>query len=82
VFPSGHALGVAAVAFATGYVIVREELAPPSIVTPAAALAPVVVGLGRLVREKHLASDTIGGWLAGASIAAALAGAYELAVGR
>jgi hypothetical protein len=32
-----------------------------------------------VIREKHLASDTIGGWLAGASIAAALAGAYEVA---
>lgn len=79
VFPSGHALGVAAVAFTTGYVVVREGLARPRIVAPAAALAPVVVGLGRLVREKHLASDTIGGWLAGTSIAAALAGAYEVA---
>ena len=60
------------------YVVVREELAPAGVVAPAAALAPVVVGLGRLVREKHLASDTVGGWLAGTSIAAALAGTYEL----
>jgi undecaprenyl-diphosphatase len=79
VFPSGHALGVAAVAFTTAYVVAREGLARPRIVAPAAALAPLVVGLGRLVREKHLASDTLGGWLAGASIAAAHAGAYELA---
>jgi membrane-associated phospholipid phosphatase len=74
VFPSGHALGVAAVAFTTGYVVARE-----GIIGPAAAATPIVVGLGRLVREKHLASDTIGGWLAGASIAAALAGVYEVA---
>jgi hypothetical protein len=79
VFPSGHALGVSAVAFTTGYVVVREGLARPRIVLPAAALAPVVVGLGRLVREKHLASDTLGGWLAGAAIAALHAGAYEMA---
>lgn len=78
VFPSGHALGLAAVAGTVGYVLVREELARPRIVAPTAALAPIVVGLGRVVREKHLASDTIGGWLAGTSIAAALAGAYEL----
>jgi membrane-associated phospholipid phosphatase len=79
VFPSGHALGVAAVAFTTAYVVVREGLARPRIVVPAAALAPVVVGLGRLVREKHLASDTLGGWLAGTAIAALHAGAYEIA---
>ena len=79
VFPSGHGLGVAAVALTTGYVVVREGLARPAVAAPAVAVAPVVIGLGRLVRERHLASDTIGGWLAGTSIAAALAGAYELA---
>ena len=79
VFPSGHGLGVAAVALTTGYVAVREGLARPAIAAPAAAVAPIVIGLGRLVRERHLASDTVGGWLAGTSIAAALAGAYELA---
>jgi hypothetical protein len=79
VFPSGHALGVAAVALTAGYVAVREGLARPSVAAPAAGVAPIVVGLGRLVRERHLASDTVGGWLAGAAVAAALAGAYELA---
>jgi membrane-associated phospholipid phosphatase len=79
VFPSGHGLGVAAVAFTTGYVVVREGLARLSIAAPAAGVAPIVIGLGRLVRERHLASDTVGGWLAGTSIAAALAGVYELA---
>jgi hypothetical protein len=79
VFPSGHGLGVAAVALTTGYVAVREGLARPAIAAPAAAAAPIVIGLGRLVRERHLASDTVGGWLAGTSLAAALAGAYEVA---
>jgi membrane-associated phospholipid phosphatase len=79
VFPSGHGLGVAAVALTTGYVAVREGLVRPTVAAPAAGVAPIVIGLGRLVRERHLASDTVGGWLAGASIAAALAGAYEIA---
>ena len=78
VFPSGHGLSVAAVALLTGYVVVRERIAAPAIALPVAGIAPVVVGVGRLVREKHLASDTIGGWLAGTSVAASLAGAYEL----
>jgi membrane-associated phospholipid phosphatase len=38
-----------------------------------------MVGLARLVREKHLVSDVIGGWLAGITLAALAAGAYELA---
>ena len=78
VFPSGHALGVAAVALTTGYVVVREGLARAGIAAPAAGVAPIVIGLGRMLRERHLASDTVGGWLAGVSIGAALAGAYEL----
>ena len=79
VFPSGHGLGVATVALTTGYVAVREDLVSPGIAAPAAGAAPIVIGLGRLVRERHLASDTVGGWLAGTALAAALAGAYELA---
>jgi membrane-associated phospholipid phosphatase len=33
------------------------------------------------VREKHLASDVVGGWLAGITLAALAAGAYEAAGG-
>ena len=78
VFPSGHGFRSAAVALTTGYVVAREGIAPPAVSLPVAGAAPVIVGLGRLVREKHLASDTIGGWLAGTAVAAALAGTYEL----
>ena len=78
VFPGGHGFRSAAVALTTGYVVAREGIAHPAVALPLAGVAPVVVGLGRLVREKHLASDTIGGWVAGAAVAAALAGTYEL----
>jgi membrane-associated phospholipid phosphatase len=78
VFPSGHGFRAAAVALTTGYVVAREGIAPPAISLTVAGVAPVIVGLGRLVREKHLASDTIGGWLAGTAVAATLAGTYEL----
>ena len=63
----------------TGYVAAREGLVRPGIAAPAAVAAPILIGLGRLVRERHLASDTVGGWLAGTAIAAGLAGGYELA---
>jgi undecaprenyl-diphosphatase len=79
VFPSGHALRATAVALTTGYVLAREGLARPGRAAALAAAAPSIVGLGRLVEEKHLASDVLGGWLAGAALAAATAGAYELA---
>jgi membrane-associated phospholipid phosphatase len=78
VFPSGHGFRAAAVALTTGYVVAREGIARPAVALSLAGAAPVIVGLGRLVREKHLASDTVGGWLAGTAVAATLAGTYEL----
>jgi membrane-associated phospholipid phosphatase len=79
VFPSGHAFRVTAVALAAGYVAVREGLARPGQAWPVAVAAPAAVGLARLVREKHLASDVVGGWLAGTALAALTAGAFEIA---
>ena len=79
VFPSGHAFRVTAVALAAAYVVVRERLAHPGRTWPLATALPATVGLSRLVREKHLASDVVGGWLAGTALAAVTAGAYELA---
>jgi hypothetical protein len=79
VFPSGHAFRATAVALATGYVVAREGLARPALAGALAGVAPAVVGLARLVREKHLASDVVGGWLAGTALAATAASAYELA---
>ena len=79
VFPSGHAFRLAAVTLAASYVVVREELAHPAAAWPIAVVAPAIVGVARLVREKHLASDVVGGWLAGIALAALTTSAYELA---
>lgn len=79
VFPSGHALRVTAVALVAAWVAAREELARPGRAAALAATGPALVGLSRLVREKHLASDIVGGWLAGAALAALAATGYELA---
>jgi undecaprenyl-diphosphatase len=79
VFPSGHAFRATAVALVAGYVVTREGLVRPGHAWPLVGVAPTAVGLSRLVREKHLASDVVGGWLAGATLAAGAAGAYELA---
>ena len=79
VFPSGHAFRASAVTLTTAYVVAREGIARPGIVWPLAGVAPVAAGLGRLLREKHLASDVVGGLIAGTALAAGVAGAYELA---
>ena len=77
VFPSGHAFRTTAVAMTTAYVIAREEVLPGGLVFPAASLASAVIGIARLVREKHLASDVLGGWAAGVTVASILLAGYE-----
>ena len=77
VFPSGHAFGPGAVAFSAAYVLVREKLARPGTALPVAALLPLATAGGRVLQEKHWASDVLGGYLGGLALAAACAAAYE-----
>lgn len=78
-FPSGHALGTGATALTTAYVLAREGLARPGLAAPVAVAIPLVSAGGKLVEEKHWASDVLGGYLAGVAVAAACAAGYELA---
>lgn len=81
VFPSGHAFGPGAVAFTAAYVAAREGIARPGTAAAAAAAVPLATAGGRVLVEKHWASDVLGGYLAALSLAAACAAAYELARG-
>jgi undecaprenyl-diphosphatase len=76
-YPSNHALESAAVALVSSYVLVRERLASPWIVAPLGATA-LASGLGRLLLDRHWASDSTGGYFAGTTLAAACASLYEL----
>lgn len=78
VFPSGHAFGPGAVAFTAAYVMVREGVAPPAAAAvPVAALLPLATAGGRVLQEKHWASDVAGGYLGAIALAAGCAAAYE-----
>jgi membrane-associated phospholipid phosphatase len=77
VFPSGHAFGPAAIAFTTAYVLAREEIARPGTALSVAAALPLATSGGRVLQEKHWASDVLGGYLGGIALAAACAAAYE-----
>lgn len=77
VFPSGHALGPAAVAATSAYVLAREGLVRPAIGVPVALALPLATVAERVVGKRHWASDVVGGWLAGAAIAAGCLVAYE-----
>lgn len=79
VFPSGHAFGTGAVALAAAYVLAREGLVRAGVALPVAALLPLATAGGRVLEEKHWASDVLGGYLGGVAVAATCAAAYELA---
>jgi membrane-associated phospholipid phosphatase len=81
VFPSGHAFGPGAVGMTAAYVLAREGIARPGTALPVAAVLPLATSGGRVLQEKHWASDVLGGYLGGLALAAACAAAYEAARG-
>jgi membrane-associated phospholipid phosphatase len=58
-------------------VLSREGLARPEIAAPVALMVPVVTASGKLLGQKHWASDVLGGYLGGTAVAAAWLSAYE-----
>jgi membrane-associated phospholipid phosphatase len=82
VFPSGHAFGPGAVGLTTAYVLAREGLARPGTALATALAVPLATAGGRVLVEKHWASDVLGGYLGGIAVAAACLAAYEAAGGR
>ena len=79
VFPSGHAFGPGTVSLAAAYVASRERVASPGVAIPVALAIPLVSAGGRMVQEKHWASDVAGGLLGGVAVAAAFLAVYEAA---
>ena len=79
-YPSGHALQSSALALTTAYVMHREHLASPKWLAPLGPLS-LATGLGRLVLDRHWASDVLGGYCAGIALGAGSAGLYELSHG-
>lgn len=76
-YPSGHSLNTAAVALTVGYVLWREGLVDWKLALPIATAIPLSMGIGRLYLDRHWATDTLGGWTLGASIASLCAAGYE-----
>ena len=78
-FPSGHSTRAAAVAALTGYVALRDDLAPRRAVLPLGVAIPAAVGASRVYGDRHWATDVGGGWGLGVAIAALGALWYERA---
>jgi membrane-associated phospholipid phosphatase len=77
VFPSGHAFGPGAIALTGAWVLSREGLARPAVAFPLALATPAITAGGRLLEEKHWASDVLGGYLGAVALAAGCLSAYE-----
>jgi len=74
-FPSGHTAGVTAEALSIAYILQNEGLSSAPVL---AALIgwPLLVGVTRVYRDRHWASDVLAGWIAGTAVAAAAALLY------
>lgn len=68
-YPSGHTTGTAALAITAARILRRHELISGRRATLIAVGAPLVMGLYRLIDDEHWATDVLGGWLLGSSIA-------------
>ena len=68
-YPSGHTTGTTALAVTAARVLARHGLISRRRAAVIGLGAPVVMGVYRLIDDEHWATDVIGGWLLGASIA-------------
>jgi drug/metabolite transporter (DMT)-like permease len=78
VYPSGHTFGPATVALTAAYVLAREGRARGGVAIPAALAVPLVTAGGKLVQQRHWATDVLGGYLGAVAVAAACLTGYEL----
>lgn len=68
-YPSGHTTGTTALAVTTARVLARHGLLSRRRAVAIGVGAPLIMGVYRLIDDEHWATDVIGGWLLGTSIA-------------
>jgi len=68
-YPSGHTTGTTALAVTAAQVLARHGLVSPRLAALIGVGAPALMGVYRVIDDEHWATDVIGGWLLGASIA-------------
>ena len=76
-FPSGHTTNATAVVTTSVYILVREGLVPLSVAIIGVIVLCVATGLSRVALGWHWGTDVLGGWLAGAAVAAMACLWYE-----
>jgi membrane-associated phospholipid phosphatase len=68
-YPSGHTTGATALALTLAYVLSRERLISARRAAAIGIGAPALMGAYRVIADDHWATDVVGGWLLGGTIA-------------
>lgn len=68
-YPSGHTTGTTAMAITVARILARQGLLSERRALALGIGAPVVMGIYRVLDDEHWATDVVGGWLLGSSIA-------------
>jgi membrane-associated phospholipid phosphatase len=68
-YPSGHTTGTTALVVTAARILAREGLITDRRALALALGAPAVMGVYRVLDDEHWATDVLGGWLLGSSIA-------------
>jgi membrane-associated phospholipid phosphatase len=68
-YPSGHTTGTTALAVTAARILAREGLITNRRALTLELGAPAVMGIYRVLDDEHWATDVLGGWLLGSSIA-------------
>src|SRR5512138_1087217 len=68
-YPSGHTTGTTAMAITGARILARQGLISERRALALGIGAPVVMGIYRVLDDEHWATDVVGGWLLGSSIA-------------
>jgi membrane-associated phospholipid phosphatase len=69
-FPSGHTANATSVVATSAYILVREGLLPLPVALGLALAIAMITGASRVALGWHWGSDVVGGWVAGAGVAA------------
>jgi membrane-associated phospholipid phosphatase len=77
-FPSGHTTNATSVVTTSAYMLVRAGELPPSVAVAVVIVLCAATGASRVALGWHWATDVLGGWFAGAGVAAASCYFYEL----
>ena len=77
-YPSGHTMGITALAAVIGHVVSREGLVSRRTALAFGATASVAMGAHRVLADDHWITDVVGGWLFGAAIGACVSAIADI----